>query len=247
MPEVALIIGAGGGLGRAFCEALRRQNFTVVVAGRNSIELDDLVTSGLASRRLICDLAEFDAAETLAEQLGDVSLLVVAAGGASAGLYADRDWASLRDEIAVNALAMAHVVHVFGRRMLATGGGRIVLIGSTAASRPAAGLAAYAASKAFLRALTESLAVEWRPKGVRITCCVTGPMATGFALRAGLRTKRFARDPARVAAAALAVRSLSANAVVYTDWGAWLRARLFSLAPRALWSWLEANASVRRR
>lgn len=232
MTTITLIVGASGGLGRAFCLALKKERGQVIAAGRNLAELDELVSSGLADHFFQFDLADEGAVDQLARKVVEVDLLVVAAGMAWAGDFADQDWGHARDDIAINAVSVAHLVHVFGRRMLAAGRGRIILIGSTAAVRPAPGMAAYAASKAFLHALAESLAVEWEARGVQITCCITGPMATGFAMRAGLGSPRRARDPHRIAAVALAARTRDVAGLLFSDFGAWFRFHLFAFAPR---------------
>jgi short-subunit dehydrogenase len=133
----------------------------------------------------------------------------------------------------VNAISIMRLVHAFGRQMVAGGRGCIVLIGSTAAARPAPHLAAYSASKAFLLQLTKALAVEWRPHGVRIVYLVTGPIATLFAERAGLPSPRRGRDPAKVAAAVLAVCRSGRSGVAFSDWGARVRALLYAHLPDA--------------
>jgi short-subunit dehydrogenase len=114
--------------------------------------------------------------------------------------------------------------------MIAAGQGRILNFASTAAARPAPLLASYAASKAFVLHLSQSLAAEWRTSGVRVTCCLPGPVATGFAARGGLTQRRGGSDPAKVARAALAA-SDRGRVLCFPNAGARLRYAAFKVVP----------------
>ena len=72
---------------------------------------------------------------------------------------------------------------------------------STASFQPIPYMAAYAATKAYVRSLSDALHAEWKPRGVAVTCLCPGPTATGFGERARLRDGFFrgASTPERVA------------------------------------------------
>ena len=126
-----------------------------------------------------------------------VDILVNCAGIISVGPLSERGWPELSREITLNAVVVARLCHHYGAAMIAAGQGRILNFASTAAARPAPLHAPYAASKAFVLHLSQSLAAEWRTSGVRVTCCVPGPVATSFAARGGLANRRDGSDPAK--------------------------------------------------
>lgn len=175
----AVVTGGSSGIGRAIARALVGEGAGVVALARRAPPgpLGPLPGVG-ALREAALDVTDEAAVRARFDELGDLDVLVVAAGhGAFAPLH-QTDVADLR------ALLDVHVVGGFLcarealRRMRVRRRGHIVVIGSIAAQRAFADCGAYAAAKAGQLALTRVLAEEARPYGVRVTTVVAGATDT---------------------------------------------------------------------
>ena len=226
----ALVTGASGGIGIEICKLLAERGLFVVAAARDRSRLEQ-ATGAIAG---VCavpgDLTSDGDIEQLIARWPRVDILVNCAGTMSVGAMSERGWPELGREITLNAIVVARLCHHYGAAMIAAGQGRILNFASTAAARPAPLLASYAASKAFVLHLSQSLAAEWRATGVRVTCCLPGPVATGFAARGGLTRRRGGSDPATVARAALAA-SDRGRVLCFPNAGARLRYAAFKIVP----------------
>jgi short-subunit dehydrogenase len=226
----ALVTGASGGIGIEICKLLAERGLSVVAAARDRSRLEQ-ATGAIAG---VCavpgDLTSDGNIEQLIARWPRVDILVNCAGTMSVGPMSERGWPELSREITLNAIVVARLCHHYGAAMVAAGQGRILNFASTAAARPAPLLASYAASKAFVLHLSQSLAAEWRASGVGVTCCLPGPVATGFAARGGLIRRRGGSDPATVARAALAA-SDRGRVLCFPDAGARLRYAAFKFVP----------------
>ncbi len=89
-------------------------------------------------------------------------------------------WPTSRDQIAVNLVAPAHLIHLVLPSMLARRSGAIINISSITGGMPIQGVAVYAASKAFLDSYTTSLHRELRGSGVAAGTIRPGPVASEF-------------------------------------------------------------------
>jgi NAD(P)-dependent dehydrogenase (short-subunit alcohol dehydrogenase family) len=177
--RVALVTGAGQGIGLACAQALGEAGATVVVADM----LADRVKAAVAELRgkgLKVEPAELDVTKSvqvdalaarLEKELGGVDVLVNNAGVARSNVRAedtsDDHW---RFHMEVNVDGLFWCCRAFGRQMLAKGKGSIVNIGSMSGfivNKPQP-QAFYNASKAAVHHLTKSLAAEWGLRGVRV-------------------------------------------------------------------------------
>ena len=226
----ALVTGASGGIGIEMCKLLAGRGLTVVAAARDRSRLEQATSAIAGVCAVPCDLTSDGDIERLMARWPRVDILVNCAGIMSVGRLSERSWHERSREIAVNAIVVARLCHHYGAAMIAAGQGRILNFASTAAARPAPLLASYAASKAFVLHLSQSLAAEWRTSGVRVTCCLPGPVATSFAARGGLTRRRGGSDPAKVARAALAA-SDRGRVLCFPDAGARLRYAAFKVVP----------------
>ena len=175
--QVAIVTGGTRGLGRAIAAALAGAGCQVVVCGRNQ---PDSLPDGLAFEA--ADVREADQSAELVKRtlarFGRLDFLVNNAGGSPP---ADAATASPRFFDAIvrlnlhSAMYMAQAAHV---PMKAAGGGSIVNIASVSGIRPSPGTAAYGAAKAGLLNLTQSLAQEWGPDGIRVNAIIAGLMQT---------------------------------------------------------------------
>lgn len=186
--KVAIVTGAGSGIGRAIAQELARLGATVVGAGRRAQPLDETreliaETGGGEFVAMVLDVSvEPDVVECLAkvERLGPVEIVVNNAGcGMAASLLETRteDWDA---QMAANARAMFLMMRETARVMVPRGRGDIINLSSLAGKHPIAGFSAYAASKFAAVGFTASIARELRRSGIRVTSLCPGAVATDF-------------------------------------------------------------------
>jgi NAD(P)-dependent dehydrogenase (short-subunit alcohol dehydrogenase family) len=214
---VAVVAGAGKGIGRTVCVELARAGADIFGVSRTAADLESLGTEirdlGVRYGACVADLVSAAAAEEVAraaEAFGEVDILVNNAGVARTGPAEDvteADWDFVLD---TNLKGAFFVAQAIGKRMLARGRGRIVNVSSQAGLVGLRDHAAYCASKAGLGLLTKVLAVEWGPRGVTVNAVaptviltpmgeqVWGDPAVGALMLAKIPLGRFGR-PVEVA------------------------------------------------
>jgi short-subunit dehydrogenase len=175
--RTALVTGANRGIGRAVAEALADKPLRLVLAGVRKPEDFEPITGGVEVRPVRMDLASREAIEDSVTALGDdvagVDLLVNNAGQMTGGLLEDQDMEAVYAMFQVNLVAVAHLTARLLPAMIAKGDGMVVNNASISgyASFPAA--TTYAASKAGVVALSESLRRELKGTGVGVLHVVT--------------------------------------------------------------------------
>jgi 3-hydroxy acid dehydrogenase/malonic semialdehyde reductase len=184
----AVVTGASSGIGAAIATALLEAGMQVICVGRERARLDLLAARfGRAVIAAPCDLADSAALDGLAAMLADhpVEVLVNNAGhDAGGGVPFDRvREGDAADAVAVNLVAAMRLTHALLPRFLAADRGHVVMTGSIVTHRPAAGLAAYAASKAGLHGFVAGLRMDYATTGLRFTEVIPGVVRTGFAAR----------------------------------------------------------------
>ena len=175
--KVAIVTGGTRGLGRAIADVLAGAGCAVTVCGRNEPEGLPQGVSFIAA-----DIRDPDQAAQLVSDVaaahGRLDILVNNAGGSP---KADAATASPRffDAIVkLNLHAAMYMAQASHAPMKAAGGGSIVNIASVSGIRPSPGTAAYGAAKAGLLNLTQTLAQEWGPDGIRVNAIIAGLMQT---------------------------------------------------------------------
>jgi NAD(P)-dependent dehydrogenase (short-subunit alcohol dehydrogenase family) len=188
--EIAVVIGGTGALGGAMAEALGACGAKVVIVGRNVDNGQRRVEAiraagGQASFQAAdaMDRASLVAArDAIRSRVGVVSVLVNAAGGnkPDATLPPGADFCKL-PQGAWNQVFDLNLVggvllpsQVFGETMVEAGRGSIINIASMAGMIPLSRVVAYSAAKAAVINLTQFLAREWAPKGIRVNAISPG-------------------------------------------------------------------------
>ncbi len=174
--KVAIVTGAGGGIGGAIAKALAEAGAAVAMVDRATHALRD------DDRHLAiaCDIADPGAvdravAATL-DRFGRFDILVNVAGIMIYKPIAEQDAADWQRLLAVNLIAPALFTGHALRHMLS--GGAIVNVASIHAHRTSAEVASYAASKAALVSLTRSTAIEGAARGIRCNAILPGAIDT---------------------------------------------------------------------
>jgi len=192
--RIALVIGAGRGLGRGCALELARAGARVVLVARTESELAEAAAAaGNDAVAIVADAtdqAEVQRVVTEAGLLGDLGVLVVAAGTNSPGPARDypmADW-DLLFELNVRATFLA--CQAFGDALLTRGArGAIVTMSSQLGSVGYPGRVAYCATKHAVDGMTRALAVEWARDGIRVNAVAPTFVETPL-------TKQWLEDPA---------------------------------------------------
>jgi 2-deoxy-D-gluconate 3-dehydrogenase len=204
--RVAIVTGAGSGLGRAITQALVAEGARVLAVGRNEQALRD-VEKELEGRAVaaVCDVRDRAALERIPEQalaaFGSLEILVNNAGIAPAGSLLEQRPEVWDEVIDVNVLGPTRLTRAAGRVLTAQGHGKVVNIASTSGVRGKPLLAAYSASKGALLRFTEAVAAEWARFGVQVNAVAPGafetPAQAAVLESADLLERRLRRIPAR--------------------------------------------------
>ncbi len=177
--KVAVVTGAGRGIGAGCARALAEAGADVVAVSRTADELDALVAQihagGGTARAVPCDVIDLDAVHRLFAGLDRVDILVNNAGTAVASTLVDLDPAALDRMLDLNCRAMVLVAQAAARRMVDQGSGVIVNLSSTFGKNGRPRNSVYSATKHFVEGFTKSVAVELAPTGVRVVA--VGPTA----------------------------------------------------------------------
>ena len=184
--QVAIVTGAGRGIGHAVALALAREAATVVLAARTRQQLAETAAaireSGGTALAIPTDVTQDAAVEAMVEQaiaaLGRVDTLVTAAGAASFGPVVGTkpaDWDAI---LAVNLRAVMVCCRAVLPIMIRQRRGTIINVASIAAQRAIPGAAVYTATKAGVVGFSRVLAEELRADGVRVGVLVPGAVDT---------------------------------------------------------------------
>lgn len=182
----ALITGASSGLGAAYARTLAAQGWRTVLTGRHEERLQE-VAAGLATpaETLLADLGRPEDAERVARrirEIPDLEMLVNNAGFGTSAPLATADPEKQIEMVRVHVEAPTRLTRAALPIMLERNRGLVVHVASIAAFLPGPGLTGYSATKRFLVAHAESLALELLGTGVRAQALCPGFTRTGFHL-----------------------------------------------------------------
>jgi len=219
--KVAIVTGAGRGIGRAIAVALAREGYALCLVARTRAELAQTrALTELAPQSsliILLDLAVPEAAANLVstalEHYGRIDVIVNNAGWAPARTALSKMSEDDLDRIlAVNLRAPIAITRLAVEAMTNQGGGTIINIASASAKKTPAGEAVYAAAKAGLVAFTHAAFAELRHRAIKLTVILPGLVDTAL-IPANKRLDRAAMlAPADIAEAVMQIVRTPARA-----------------------------------
>ncbi len=179
---VAIVTGASSGIGEASAMALARAGHAVVLVARRGDLLEDLAKrierTGGQAMALPADLAEEAATESVvseaARRFGRIDVLFNNAGYSPAAALEQLSRERLRHVFEVNLLSGLHLIGLVAPVMRGQGSGRIINMGSMAASVPAPLAVPYSATKGGIESATDCLRLELERFGIRVSIILPG-------------------------------------------------------------------------
>jgi NAD(P)-dependent dehydrogenase (short-subunit alcohol dehydrogenase family) len=193
---VAWVTGAGRGVGKATAVALAAEGVSLAICARTSAEIEETAALIRGAGGVVLtgqlDVADEAAvtgfAAQIAARFGKLDILIHCAATLIVRPFAEFTAAEWDEVLAVNLRGTFLCARSAFQAMQAGHGGQIVLIGSLSGVRGPEkfpGLAAYNVSKAGVLALSEIMAVEGRPHGIRVNCVSPGAIDTAMLRQAG--------------------------------------------------------------
>lgn len=190
----AIITGGGRGLGKAVALALAAKGVHVGVTGQNEQKLQSTVEElrgyGVEAYYAVFNVADNAQVEKgikeLAEGLGGVQILVNNAGVGQFGKVMDMVPEDFQKVFDINFFGVYNVARAVYPYLKTAGQGDIINVASTAGLKGGAGMAAYAASKAAVISLSQSMMAEWRKDDIRVITLTPSTIATDMSIDGGL-------------------------------------------------------------
>lgn len=241
----ALVTGASSGIGTEIARKLAAEGAHLVLTARRLERLTALADElrakhGVTVETLVSDLEDPAAPQQLydATEGADkpVDVLINCAGFGAYDDFIAIPWERHARMLQVNIVALAQLSHLFARAMVGRGRGRIMNVASTGAYAPCPNFASYAASKAYVRNMTEALDYELRKTGVRAIAVSPGGTRTEFLELGGQVLKKsgeFAMMTAEACASIAVDKMLRGRRTVVTGFMNALSVWLLRFVPRA--------------
>jgi hypothetical protein len=200
--ETVLVTGASMGIGEAMARRFSRAGHDLVLVARSADKLKALAeelsqSHGVKVVTIICDLSRDGEAAKLAARLKRrkiaIDIMVNNAGINNQGHFEQMSSSAHQAIIRLNVAAATEMMSYFIPPMVERGHGRVLNIASTSAFLPVPFMATYAASKAYLLSITESVSEELRGKGVTVSALCPGVVATPMMDEMSSRNSQFVK------------------------------------------------------
>jgi 3-oxoacyl-[acyl-carrier protein] reductase len=200
--KVALVTGAGKGIGKAIAAALAAEGVQVGLLARTEKDVkevaDQLTAKGVKASYATADVSRREAVEkavaAIQAELGNIDILINNAGTASFGGFLELEPEAWEAQVRVNLFGTYYVTRAVLPQMIERKTGDIINISSTAGKSGSPVTSAYSASKFAVFGLTESLMQEVRKHNIRVTAMAPSTIVTDLAYSANL----IKGDPERV-------------------------------------------------
>lgn len=190
----ALVTGASSGIGAVYADRLARLGHDVVLVARDEARMQalaerlqrDLGTAAEVVRADLLDAADLLRVEARLRDDRSITMLVNNAGISGAGPFDAADPAKLEAIVSLNVLAVTRLAAAAAKGFVARGGGTIINISSVTALMPETFEPVYAATKAYVLALSQSLHKQLEPRGIRVQAVLPGMTRTDIWERSGV-------------------------------------------------------------
>jgi 3-oxoacyl-[acyl-carrier protein] reductase len=190
----AIITGGGRGLGKAVALALANEGVNIGITGRNEENLkmavDEIQKLGVNAFYAVFSMDNEihvkSGIESLAEQLGGIDILINNAGIGDFGTIEEMSSETWEQVIKTNLFGVYYAAKAVYPFMKARGEGDVVNVASTAGLKGGPNMSAYAASKAAVVSLSQSMMAEWRKQNIRVITLTPSTIASDMSIQGGL-------------------------------------------------------------
>lgn len=190
----ALVTGASSGIGAVYADRLARLDHDLVLVARDEERLQSLAERlkrdlGISADVLRADLLDPSDLQRVEARLRDddaITMLVNNAGVSGLGPFDAADPVTLEAIVSLNVMAVTRLAAAAVKGFVARGGGTLVNIGSVTALMPERFEPVYAATKAYVLALSQSLHEQFEPRGIRVQAVLPGMTRTEIWERSGV-------------------------------------------------------------
>ena len=192
--KIAIVTGAGKGIGKAIAIALAKEGVQVGLIARTSKDLEavaaEITALGVKAAFAVADISSITevnkAVESIQSELGNTDILINNAGTGTFGKFLELSPEQWENQIKVNLFGVYYATRSVLPQMIERKTGDIVNVSSTAGLTGAAVTSAYSASKFGVMGLTESLMQEVRKHNIRVTAMAPSTVVTELAVSANL-------------------------------------------------------------
>lgn len=192
--KTAIITGGSRGLGKAIATLLAQEGVNIGITGRNEEQLksvaQELQKIGVKASFAAFDIASEDAVKSgikaLVSELGGVDVLINNAGIGKMGTLEAMSSADWQEVIQTNLFGVYYAAMAVYPYLKEKGEGDIINVASTAGLKGGATMSAYAASKAAVISLSQSMMAEWRKQNIRVITLTPSTIASDMSIQAGL-------------------------------------------------------------
>ncbi len=190
----AIITGAGKGLGKAVALVLAKEGVNVAITGRNEENLKNTVQEiknlGVNSAYAVFSIDNEkevkEGIDALAKEMGGIDILINNAGIGDFGAINDMSSEVWEQVIKTNLFGVYYTSKAVYPYLKEKGQGDVVNVASTAGLKGGPNMSAYAASKAAVVSLSQSMMAEWRKQNIRVITLTPSTIATDMSIDGGL-------------------------------------------------------------